>query len=176
MNIKIINEVLQGINGGTLLQKFLNDINKTKRKFQKSEVIQNLSVGISVFLDGGFTRSHHFGRKDHSVGDTIGSINKGAALIKATDNIYRSVFVTGLGDNPGGALRSNGIVISCSGLKSNTKNEYLAWLILFSIESRMNELGTKFNDRRYRDIENNHLVNLEKKRLAEFNFPKSKED
>lgn len=170
MNLKVIDDVIDNINGGTLIQKFITDLNRGKKSFHKKELLPIVSIGISVFLNKGLMRTKHFGKKQTSVADSIKSIQKGEALLNAPETIYRSIFVTSAGENPGGAISSNGITISCSGFKSSMKNEYLAWLIMHSIERRLNEVGMKFNDTRYREIEDNAFVVAEKKRMAEFNF------
>jgi len=175
MNKKIINDVLQSINGGTTIQKLLSDFKKKKGKYQKIETFQTVSIGISVFLDNTLIRCHYFGKSGTSVSTStnpvIRSIKKGEELINSSENIYRSVFVKSTEEeNFGGALRSNGITISCSGFKNNMKNEHLSWLIMFAIERRVNELGFKFNDTRYHDIDNNPYVVAEKIRMTnEFN-------
>ncbi len=122
VNINTLNAVIKSIDGGILIQKFINDLNKHRSSiYAKSDTFQNVSVGISIFLNDGFVRSHHFGKKDNSVTDTLKSIYKGAALIKAPENIYRSLFlvVPEAKEKPGGAIRSNGITIAVSGLRSD---------------------------------------------------------
>lgn len=168
-----LNSIIKSIDGGTLIQKFIDDLNKKKRSHQKAETFQTISIGIAIFLNNGFVRSHHFGKKDTSAADGIKSIIKGVALNKAPATIYRSKFlnVPELGDQPGGAIRCNGVTISVTGLKSNVKNEHLAWMIINTIERRTHEQGLKFADVRHNEIIDNPLIVEERNRLMKHQTP-----
>ena len=172
VHTKILNEVLQSINGGTLIQKVITDLNKSKTHYAKKTTCEDISIGIALFVNDDILRAHYFGKTGKSFETLNRSQVKGLKLIKSPKHIFRSIGIMPSEDGEkslGGALKANGVVISVSGFRDEMKNEYLAWLILNSAERRFNELNMSLGDTRFKDIENKYVIK-EKERLAEFNI------
>lgn len=177
-NATIIDQVLQSINGGTLIQKVLTDINSQKSHYATKDKFQDIAIGISCFLENDILRSNYYGKKGKGVETMHRSGIKGMKLINQPLSVIRSIHIVPDGDGEkslGGALRSNGVLISVSGFKDEMKNEYVAWLILNCIERRLNEINMTLGDDRFKYIENKYIAE-EKKRLSKFNFTKEEKE
>ncbi|MDE2030754.1 MAG: hypothetical protein KGI58_00640 [Patescibacteria group bacterium] len=172
MNVKIINNILHSINGGNLIQKAINNINKEKTHYAKNLIYQDVTIGIALCINGDFVRSHYFGKKGKSFETVRKAEAKAIKLIKAPHNICRSIFLNNDNDGEkslGGALRSNVVVIATAGLKNELQDEYLSWLILNCVERDLNELEDTLGDNRFKSIENHYVVK-EIERLIKFNL------